>query len=93
MDGYYTTCNEYRKMVEKLLDLRGSALPALHNRIACQAVFDFMDYMQLDTGNGYRDGIINTAFSLILGITSAGLSCILFIFTVIINIKLSRNYE
>ncbi|XP_018575823.1 uncharacterized protein LOC108914490 [Anoplophora glabripennis] len=90
VDGYYKTCNQYRKTLEKHLSLHGSALPVLYHRLSCQGVFDFMDYMQLDTGNAYRNGIINTGLSLILGVASAGMSWILFLHSSILNIMLAK---
>lgn len=52
-----------------------------------------MDYMQLDSGNDFRNGIINTGLSLILGVASAGISWILFLHASIINIRMSKANE
>ncbi|KAJ8963007.1 hypothetical protein NQ314_005625 [Rhamnusium bicolor] len=93
VDGYYQTCNQYRNTLEKHLSLHGSALPVIYHRLSCQGVFDFMDYIQLDSGNAYRDGIINTGLDLIFGVASAGISWILFLHSSIINIKLSTNRD
>lgn len=90
VDGYYKTCNQYRKTLERLLSLHGSALPVIYQRLSCQGVFDFMDYMQLDTGNAYRNGIINTGLALILGVGSAGISWILFLHSSVLNIRLAK---
>ncbi|KAJ8919901.1 hypothetical protein NQ315_006430 [Exocentrus adspersus] len=90
VDGYYETCNQYRKTLERLLSLHGSALPVIYHRLTCQGVFDFMDYMQLDTGVAYRNGIINTGIALILGVASSGISWILFLFASVLNIKLAK---
>lgn len=93
LDGYYTSCNQYRRTLERNIGLHGSALPVIYNRLACQGVFDFMDYMQLDTGNAYRSGIINTGLALIIGISSSAIASISFILASILNLKLSRKNE
>ncbi|KAG5899355.1 hypothetical protein JTB14_036844 [Gonioctena quinquepunctata] len=94
LDGFYATCWEYRTTLDKLLRLDGSVLPVVYNRLSCQGVFDFMDYMQLDSGNAYRNGIINTGLSLVLGITASCFTWLLYFFASILNIKRAhRNDE
>lgn len=93
IDGYYSTCNQYRKALERILGVHGSALPVIYNRLACNGVFDFMDYMQLDTGNAYRNGIINTGLALIFGIVGSAIASFAFILASILNIKLGKRNE
>ncbi|KAL1502388.1 hypothetical protein ABEB36_007535 [Hypothenemus hampei] len=33
LDGYYTTCNQYRRVLEKMLGIHGTALPVIHGRL------------------------------------------------------------
>lgn len=89
LDGYYQTCHQYRSTLEKLLRLHGSVLPVLYNRLGCQGVFDFMDYMQPDSGRAYRDGIINTGLCLIFGISGACINWISFLLASFINIRVT----
>lgn len=93
LDGYYTTCNQYRLVVEKSLGLHGTALPVIHGRLYCQAIFDFMDYMQLDTGNAYRNGFINTGLSLTLGVTGAFFAWVAFSTVAFFNVVMTRRRE
>ncbi|XP_030761486.1 uncharacterized protein LOC115886466 isoform X1 [Sitophilus oryzae] len=91
LDGFYTTCNEYRKMLEKLLSVHGTILPVIHRRLHCQSVFDFMDYMQLDSENAYRNGYINTGLALILGIIASCFGWIIFFFASCLNITMAKR--
>lgn len=87
LSGYYKTCNEYRKTLEHLLGMHGTALPVIYNRLSCASIFDFMDYIQPIPENTYRDSIINTGLDLIIGLFASFLSCVVFIFSAIINYK------
>ncbi|XP_072397184.1 uncharacterized protein [Diabrotica undecimpunctata] len=93
MDGYFRTCNQYRSTLEVLLSVHGTALPVIYQRLQCQGVFDFMDYMQTDSGNAYRDGIINTGLSLIFGVSSACIAWISFLAASVVNIKVARRND
>lgn len=90
LDGYRYTCNQYRNTLERLIGVHGTLIPVVHNRLACSSVLDFMDYIQPDTGNAYREGFINTAASLIIGIVMSFFTWILFLFACIYNIRLTR---
>ncbi|XP_017786305.1 PREDICTED: uncharacterized protein LOC108569309 [Nicrophorus vespilloides] len=90
LDGYLETCKQYRQTLIKLLGVHGTVMPVIHGRLACNAVFDFMDYMQPDTGNAYRDGFINTAADLIIGIVSSTFSWVIFLYAAFVNIKFAR---
>ncbi|XP_022917783.1 uncharacterized protein [Onthophagus taurus] len=91
MDGFLHTCNEYRKRLEKILGIHGTVIPVIHNRLDCNAIFDFMDYIEPDTAIARRDGTINTAASLITGLIASCLSWVLFFFSSIWNINQARN--
>lgn len=91
VDGYLTTCKQYRITLEKLLGVHGTLIPVIHNRLTCNAIFDFMDYIQPDTGNAYREGFINTAADLIIGMMASLFSWLLFFTAMILNITLARR--
>lgn len=90
LDGYLATCNQYKRTLEKLLGVHGTVLPVIYGRLSCTAIFDFMDYMQPDTGIGYREGFINTGIDLILGVIASCLSWLCFLYASFLNIKMAR---
>lgn len=89
-DGFLHTCRQFRVSLERILGISGTAVAVVHNRLSCQAIFDFMDYVQPDSINTYRDGFINTGLDLIIGIVASSAPCILFLIASIINVKLAR---
>lgn len=91
IDGYFYTCRQYRQTLVNQLGIHGTLLPVLHNRLACNAIFDFMDYIQPDTGNAYRDGFINTAADLIIGIITSLFAWVLFLYASVLNIMFARK--
>lgn len=93
LDGYLATCKEYKRTLERLLGVQGTALPVIYGRLSCTAIFDFMDYMQPDTGNAYREGFINTGVDLTLGVTASCLSWLFFLFMSFLNVKMARQVE
>nr|CAI5855555.1 unnamed protein product [Callosobruchus analis] len=93
VDGYYTTCNQYRKTLEQFLSIHGSALPVIYSRLSCQGIFDFMDYMQLDTGNAFRNGIINTGLDLAIAIVSSFSSWVLLLIATVLNAYIAKHNE
>lgn len=46
-------------------------MTVIHFRLMCQAIYDFMDYMQKDTLNSRLGTIINTGLSLQLAIIAS----------------------
>lgn len=90
-DGYYTTCNQYRRVLEKLLGMHGTVLPVIHARLACQSVFDFMDYMNLDSETAYRNGIINTGLSLLIGLTASFSAWLFLLLASVLNIIMAKR--
>lgn len=93
LDGYLVTCNQYKRTLERLLGVQGTVLPVIYGRLSCTAIFDFMDYMQPDTGIGYREGFINTGIDLSLGIAASCLSWLYFIYASFLNIKMAKYKE
>lgn len=90
LDGYLSTCKQYRLTLAQILQAHGTVLPVIHGRLSCNAIFDFMDYIQPDTGNAYREGFINTGLDLTIGIIASFFSWILFAFTSFYNIKFAK---
>ncbi|KRT83822.1 hypothetical protein AMK59_3885 [Oryctes borbonicus] len=90
IDGFLSTCSEYRKTLEKALRLSGTVISVIHRRLSCSAVFDFMDYIHPNRADTYRSGLINTAAALIIGILSSFSAWILFLFATVLNIRLAR---
>ncbi|ENN71440.1 hypothetical protein HUJ04_000675 [Dendroctonus ponderosae] len=91
LDGFYTTCNQYRRVLEKMIGMHGSALPVIHRRLYCQSVFDFMDYMQLDSENASRNGFINTGLSLSLGLAASCFAWMILLFSSVLNITMAKR--
>ncbi|KOB74390.1 Uncharacterized protein OBRU01_06596 [Operophtera brumata] len=52
----------------------GDHATAIHFRLACQAIYDFMDYLQKDAPNSRRGDFINTGVALQLAIISSYLA-------------------
>ncbi|CAG9768192.1 unnamed protein product [Ceutorhynchus assimilis] len=93
LDGYYTTCNQYRRVLEKFLGIHGSALPVIHKRLYCQSIFDFMDYMHMDGENHMRNGFINTGLSLTIGIACSFFAWSSLLVASILNVKMATRKE
>lgn len=89
-DGFLKTCRQYRLALQKMLPFSGTILPLIHDRLSCIAIFDFMDYIQPDSGNAYRDGFINTGADLTIGVIVSFFSWIIFLIITLINIKFAR---
>lgn len=86
-DGFLTTCKQYRLALHRQLGFGGTVTPVIHERLACTAIFDFMDYIQPDSGNAYREGFINTGLDLTIGISASFFAWVLFLGASVINIK------
>lgn len=89
--GFKRTCNEYRKTLEGLLKIHGSALPLIHNRLSCLAIFDSMDYLQPISEHAYRNGFINTSLDLYIGLLAAFFCWISFGYAAILNITMAKR--
>lgn len=90
LDGFLSTCREYRTMLKKLLLLNGTVLNLIHSRLSCTAIFDFMDYMHPNRADTYRLGVINTAADLVIGIISSFMVWLLLSLASVLNIQLAR---
>lgn len=66
-DGYYKTCEQYRRNLIQMLNSGTRESEAIHNRLSCGAIFDFMDYLQPDK-NHWRRTEMNTGLALQLAI-------------------------
>lgn len=93
LDGFYHTCNQFRRSLETLLGIHGTAIAVIHSRLSCQSIFDFMDYMQPNSNYGFRDGFIYTGADLIIGILASCFAWLLFAMASFINIKRARIQE
>ncbi|XP_018321583.1 uncharacterized protein LOC108734465 [Agrilus planipennis] len=93
LDGYLSTCKQYRLMVEKIVGFGGTILPVIHGRLSCNAIFDFMDYIQPDSVTSYRQGYIDTGLDLTLGLIASCSTWVLFLISSLINIGLARQQE
>lgn len=70
-DGYYKTCEQYKRNLIQSLGSGGREVQAIHNRLPCGAIFDFMDYIQPDANNWRRSSEINTGLALQLAIITS----------------------
>jgi len=71
--------------------MHGTVLPVIHARLACQSVFDFMDYMNLDSETAYRNGIINTGLSLLIGLTASFSAWLFLLLASVLNIIMAKR--
>ncbi|KAL4720525.1 hypothetical protein ACJJTC_015293 [Scirpophaga incertulas] len=81
--GFLKTCTQYRGYLASELHASGDHVSVIHFRLACQAIFDFMDYLQKDAPNSRRGDFINTAISLQLCVISSWLAVVLWFFITI----------
>ncbi|KAJ9597363.1 hypothetical protein L9F63_011752 [Diploptera punctata] len=59
IDGYYTTCREYRHHMTKWEVVNGQMASVINGRLQCGAIFDFMDYMEPIRRPFFRKDYIN----------------------------------
>ncbi|CAH2099626.1 unnamed protein product [Euphydryas editha] len=78
-DGFLKTCQQYRGYLVRELHATGDHATAIHFRLSCQAIFDFMDYIQKDALNSRRGDFINTGIALHLALIASWLAVILWI--------------
>ncbi|KYN43552.1 hypothetical protein ALC56_01813 [Trachymyrmex septentrionalis] len=91
-DGYYKTCEQYRRNLIQLLGSRGREILAIHNRLSCGAIFDFMDYVQPDKNHWSRTEM-NTAIALQLAIYTSWLNFAAWIVACSINFIMARKRQ
>ncbi|XP_058058414.1 uncharacterized protein LOC131209374 [Anopheles bellator] len=88
LDGFLNTCKQQRYELIKYIHANGSLVPIIQSRISCSSVLDFMDYLHLDVSfDRRREGRINTAAALIIGLICSWTCIALWIWTVVINAK------
>ncbi|KAK0096965.1 hypothetical protein PV326_003767 [Microctonus aethiopoides] len=90
-DGYYKTCEQYKKHLIRILGSRGREAKAIYDRLGCGAIFDFMDYVQPDTNNYRRGDEINTGLSLQLAIVTTWFNIFVWIIIVGINFNMVKR--
>ncbi|EZA56608.1 hypothetical protein DMN91_002565 [Ooceraea biroi] len=90
-DGYYKTCEQYKRNLIQLLGSGGREVQAIHNRLPCGAIFDFMDYVQPDTNNWRRSSEINTGIALQLAIVTSWFNFFAWFAACTINIIMARR--
>ncbi|XP_048481932.1 uncharacterized protein LOC119691291 isoform X1 [Plutella xylostella] len=84
-DGYLTTCNQYRGYLATKFDESGDYATAIHFRLTCQAIFDFIDYIEKDpyVEDQSTVDIIHTGLALQSAIITAWLAVALWIIVAI----------
>ncbi|CAK1548626.1 unnamed protein product [Leptosia nina] len=78
-DGFLKTCQQYRGYLVREVRASGDQATAIHFRLSCQAIFDFMDYIQKDAPNSRRGDFINTGISMEIAIITSWLAVVLWI--------------
>ncbi|XP_012286224.1 uncharacterized protein LOC105702872 [Orussus abietinus] len=90
-DGYYKTCEQYKRNLVQLLGSRGREIQVIHNRLSCGAVLDFMDYLQPDANNWRRGDEINTGLALQLAIVASWFNFFAWAASVVVNAIMARR--
>ncbi|XP_018311202.1 uncharacterized protein [Mycetomoellerius zeteki] len=91
-DGYYKTCEQYRRNLIQLLGSRGREILAIHNRLSCGAIFDFMDYVEPDKNNWSRTEM-NTGIALHLAIYTSWFNFVAWMVACSINFIMARKRQ
>lgn len=90
-DGYYKSCDQYRRHLVEILGSRGREIQAIHNRLSCGAIFDFMDYLHPDTNNWTRGSEINTGIALQLAISTSWFNLFAWLIACLINFIMAKK--
>ncbi|XP_034937158.1 uncharacterized protein [Chelonus insularis] len=90
-DGYYKTCEQYKKNLIHLLGSSGREAEAIYNRLNCGAIFDYMDYIEPDANNWRRGDEINTGLALQCAITTVWFNCFSWVAIFVINFTMNRK--
>lgn len=90
-DGYYKTCNQYRRNLVQLLGSSGREVQVIHNRLSCGAILDYMDYLQPDANNWRRGTEINTGLALQIAITTSWFNFFAWLCIIVINFRMARD--
>ncbi|KAF7991214.1 hypothetical protein HCN44_002776 [Aphidius gifuensis] len=91
LDGYYQTCDEYRKYIIQTLGSTGREVQAIHNRLSCNAIFDYMDYLHPDNYYWRRGVEIYTGYFFQITIVTSWLNFLSWIIIFVINIHMARQ--
>ncbi|XP_032515349.2 uncharacterized protein LOC116768673 [Danaus plexippus] len=75
--GFLKTCHQYRGYLVRELKATGDHATAIHFRLGCQAIFDFMDYILKDAPNSRRGDFINTGISLQIALITTWLAVVI----------------
>ncbi|XP_015590217.1 uncharacterized protein LOC107265348 [Cephus cinctus] len=90
-DGYYKTCEQYRRYLVNKLRSGVLETQAIHNRLSCGAILDFMDYIHPDTNNWRRGDEINTGLALQFSITTSWFNLFVWVGIFVISTIMARR--
>lgn len=85
--GFIKTCTQYRGYLVSELRATGDHASAIHFRLACQAIYDFMDYIQKDAPNSRRGDFINTGLALQIAVIASWVSVAIWVGIVILTAR------
>lgn len=92
LDGFLQSCRQYRNEIIKYVHATGPLVAAIHGRLTCSSVFDFMDYLHPDVSfDRRRIDRINTSVCLILALITAWVGVCLWLGIFIINVIQARR--
>ncbi|KAJ2943882.1 hypothetical protein O0L34_g8206 [Tuta absoluta] len=78
-NGFLRTCTQYRGYLVRVMNVAGDQASAIHFRLGCQAIFDFMDYTQQNSLVPRHGDFINTGAALQLALIASWISVLLWI--------------
>ncbi|CAG4963641.1 unnamed protein product [Parnassius apollo] len=78
-DGFLKTCFQYRGHLVKETKAAGDEATAMLFRLSCQAILDFMDYIQKNAPDSQRGDFINTGVALQIAIFTSWIAVSLWI--------------
>ncbi|XP_031845144.1 uncharacterized protein LOC143174166 isoform X2 [Nomia melanderi] len=90
-DGYYKTCEQFRKRIIQEHRSVGGEAEMIHNRFSCGAIFDFMDFAQVTEDNWIRGKQIDTGAALRLAVVSAWLSFFVWTLVFLLSVSMVRQ--
>ncbi|XP_014474929.1 PREDICTED: uncharacterized protein LOC106744554 [Dinoponera quadriceps] len=90
-DGYYKTCDQYRRNFIQMVESRGREVQVIHDRLACGTIFDYMDYLHPDANNWVRGAEINTGLALQLAISTSWLNFFAWLAAFSVNMVMARK--
>ncbi|XP_012264403.1 uncharacterized protein LOC105690852 [Athalia rosae] len=90
-DGYFKTCDQYRRNLIQLLGSQGREVQVIYNRLSCGAIFDYMDYLQPDANNWRRGDEINTGLAMQTAITTSWFNFFTWLVIIVINFIMARK--